>query len=887
MGNDTLKSFVRFYLILFISIFLAGCAGTMKMKHLDKYLTKYQKGDTEQALKLAKKFEKIPSEFRLHAIGIMKTMGDSMILPYFDKWLDIYKQNIANSIVDAIGNIKHQGGVSVIRKYLLNSQTVDTALAVNSLAAIGPLFIDPAFKLLDDSSKLVVDICAEAFIKLGEPSIKPIVKKYPEAGNKQKEYSERILGEIGVSAFKFLVPVLADRKRKKLAENVLVSGSDDAVPALLAELGKNDYSQNSCIHKVLVEIGAPAVPLIREKLTKSETSVDDKLLLAKVLSEIIDPTALDALIAGTADENMSVILYCLRYIGLRPSITATHPMVKLLRNDDADIRLRAKDVLIAIGPPVAEAVMEIIDDEDPFIRKLAHQVLDQIGVSGGDNIISSGLNDPDPAIRIMAIEQIGKEQGVDGIKWIIPLLFDDYAMVRYCLNATFARTRENAYPVLVEMMKGGENVKWPPENMRNDLFFSRLVTAITATNNPQGMKSIISQWDKMDDNGHTMVMHALIILGQTWQGRKVLDELLANETRAGVVIALLQTEMIINNTLTEPIIPFIHNVNPNIRTAAARYVATVKVEDLCDNIAQQLIKETYYPAIINQLRALQEVGRGSEINAASMYLSSLNHKLRYSALAAVQAMVERTKENTLTAMGHLKLAQMYAVEGEFSKAEDHYQIIKKLNPSEKSIDEKIALMETLRLNTEEDNRVGSNNHARDWVRYIGLVRIEALSLPKDITLELKAAKDTVFTMPQPPPDLSRDPKATYVDGFDITVISTSMVSELRSGNFCISSKNGFVVVELQITNISKKHRYINLDITLARNSENILKPISFEASKVVSIGEEHRSEVIAILSGNSKFIKLVYEKESQKEKISELLMFPSNYLGSLPVVVKL
>ena len=886
MKSNNTKQHIKFYLTLLLCILMLGCAGTMQIKHLDKYLVKYQKGDVDQAKRLAERFDKIPNDLKPHALKIFKEMGDTIVLPYLENWLEHYDTKIADAVVEAVGGIKHPDGATVIKKYLLSRLTPDTDLAVKALAEIGKHIINPAYDLLNEENDLVAAVAAEAFIVLGKPAIEPIVQKYTKASQAQKTYSEQILGEIGEPAYVFLIPVLAESKRRTLAENVLINGSGNAVPTLLSELGKNDYSQNKRIHKILVEIGVPSIPLTKEKLTNKETSIDDKLLLTKVLSEIDDPLSLEALLAGTTDSNTGVILYCLRYIALRPGVIAARPMTELLRIDNDDIRLKAKEVLIAIGLPAAEVVQGIIEDEDPFVRKMAYQVLDQIGVSGDNKILISGLSDPDPIIRTIAVERIDKEKGEERLNWVTPLMLDDYAIVRYSLNATYARAGREAFPLLLNMMEDGEDVKWPPANLRNDLFFRRLIHALIAVGNPQALNSMINQWDNMGHNSRTSMEYAFITLGHTFQGMKVLESLLTQNLNPGQIATLLQSLIVIDIKLTDEIIPLISNPDPNVRSAAAKYVTVVENEELRGPIAAQLERETYYPAIINQLQAMQQVGKGNEISIVSTYLSSLNFKIRSTARAAVLAMFERTEESQLAAVGHLGLAHMFAIDSDYAQAEKHYIAAKELKCNDKKVEEKISLMNLLGLYDKEDNRTNNSSFTRLWARYSGLIPTKALSALENGSIEKEAASDPVFDPPQHPADLDRDPEANYVDGFDIAIISISEVSELSSGNFKISSKNGYTLFELKITNLSNKPRYIYLDLVLARFGENQFIPISNEGSKIIAIGQQRSSETITINPGKSIFKKLVFEKV-KKDKFTELLIFPSDYLGSLPVAVKL
>ena len=84
--------------------------------------------------------------------------------------------------------------------------------------------------------------------------------------------------------------------------------------------------------------------------------------------------------------------------------------IRLLGNDDPQIRNQAVEVLRLKGAASIPFLNSVMRDDDKDLRKLVLDVLSGVQTSGAEAIYEAALSDPDPNVVITAVENLGKTQ---------------------------------------------------------------------------------------------------------------------------------------------------------------------------------------------------------------------------------------------------------------------------------------------------------------------------------------------------------------------------------------------------------------------------------------------------------------------------------------------
>src|ERR1022692_4428883 len=84
--------------------------------------------------------------------------------------------------------------------------------------------------------------------------------------------------------------------------------------------------------------------------------------------------------------------------------------IRLLGNDDPQIRNQAVEVLRLKGAASIPFLNSVMRDDDKDLRKIVLDVLSGVQTSGAEAIYEAALSDPDPNVVITAVENLGNTQ---------------------------------------------------------------------------------------------------------------------------------------------------------------------------------------------------------------------------------------------------------------------------------------------------------------------------------------------------------------------------------------------------------------------------------------------------------------------------------------------
>lgn len=175
--------------------------------------------------------------------------------------------------------------------------------------------------------------------------------------------------------------------RKAAARSLSLLNVPAALPALGAALGDPD-------------------PEIRVEVVRVLGLIDDENVLPHLVSALKDPEVTVREVAGEVLAQWS-------------SPAAAERLVEALRTPE--LRSAAADLLLKMGPPAVEGLVDALIDGDREIRPTAGQLLGRLA---GAAAFAERLSSMDPVKRLRAVEALGAIGGPAGVEGLIRTLFD-------------------------------------------------------------------------------------------------------------------------------------------------------------------------------------------------------------------------------------------------------------------------------------------------------------------------------------------------------------------------------------------------------------------------------------------------------------------------------
>ena len=272
--------------------------------------------------------------------------------------------------------------------------------AADTLAKIGERAVHPLAEALNDEDPIVDSLAAQALGKIG-PNAKAAVPalleglydedKDPIVGSCAAE----ALGKIGPHAVPALVEALNNEHedvRRHAARALGEIGPDAkaAVPVLLEVLNDEDEDVCECAAEALGKIGPDAkaaVPILTEVLKRSSSvAIYAQYALAQI--------------TGTPQNYIAALVGLLQDRQYRKY------------DEDHDwwygSAVDIPRLLMEIGKAAIPAVLEALQDEEPFVRRSAVRTLVEIADRTAIPALTKALKDRDEDVPTLAAEALGK-----------------------------------------------------------------------------------------------------------------------------------------------------------------------------------------------------------------------------------------------------------------------------------------------------------------------------------------------------------------------------------------------------------------------------------------------------------------------------------------------
>ena len=157
--------------------------------------------------------------------------------------------------------------------------------------------------------------------------------------------------------------------------------------------------------------------------------------------------------------------WAVEVLGKTRDARAIGPLVGLLRDKELNVRCAAAEALKRIGMPAVEALIPLLDDHDPQVRRQAVTVFAGILVPFNDPnavlYLLKAMNDEDPGVRCEAAQALARGRvpiaGTEDVLLSLLRKRSEDGAVRMCLAETLCNLRTpKASKYLDEAMRDGD-----------------------------------------------------------------------------------------------------------------------------------------------------------------------------------------------------------------------------------------------------------------------------------------------------------------------------------------------------------------------------------------------------------------------------------------------
>lgn len=286
-----------------------------------------------------------------------------------------------------------------VRKFAL-----DILGDIGDSEALGPML--PALNDPDDNVKAAA---AENLGKIGSPdAVEPLLESLGASGDLLFRFT--ILGALGQIGSPIPVQRLCTLQSEKLLQKALFDclgrcGEADAIPVLLA--GLHDPVRN------VREAAATALDGVAVRCGEEVQA----LLAAKAGGEV--PEALSQMLESGRGE---VCRAAARLLGMTGDGRFSLRLLKLF--NDPEMRDVAAQALVALGRTSACSLTSIWPEADNRTRAGLAYVLGEARCPGSQRLLLDGLSNPDPEVRVLAAQALGKIGDGDAVALLADLAGD-------------------------------------------------------------------------------------------------------------------------------------------------------------------------------------------------------------------------------------------------------------------------------------------------------------------------------------------------------------------------------------------------------------------------------------------------------------------------------
>ena len=341
------------------------------------------------------------------------------------------------------------------------------------------------------------DQAAGALIRLGEPSVKFLIEALKNRNRYAREQAALALGKIrDARAVEPLLQVLVDENGSGRGEAALALGEigDTRVVEPLIQALKNEDTgvrKDAVIALGKIRDARAVEPLLQVLMDDIDESIRDQAAWA--LGEIGDVRVVESLIQALEDKARSVHLLVAEALSKIGDTRAILPLTKALKDEhrhfvqgnrvvqgdrmeqawkkiaederavefliqvlndeDNYIRTKAAGALVNIGESSVESLIKVMDDNDVNARGLAAKALGNIGDARAVEALVDALKyDYNDGVRVFVAEALGKINDTRAVAPLIQALRDEDSYIRTKAAGALVNIGESSVESLIKVM---------------------------------------------------------------------------------------------------------------------------------------------------------------------------------------------------------------------------------------------------------------------------------------------------------------------------------------------------------------------------------------------------------------------------------------------------
>lgn len=285
---------------------------------------------------------------------------------------------------------------------------------------IGAAAVVPLIAALGAQEPEVREGAAQALGIIGDPrAVEPLAQALGSNDRSVRRTVLKALAKIDDDRIVHqLVEALKDKDLCSIAVDGLVAIGPSALPLVIAGFRFPERYVRNAVVKVIRQIGAPALGLLKDALKDQEMLI--RMGAAEALGALCDPAALGSLIQALKDPEVDVrgnAADALDQLGWQPEQDAAGAIYYMLRRNWASCA--------RIGAPAVEPLIESLQTPNLNVRRMVVETLGKIGDGRAGQPLIQELEEPDFGLQRAVVKALGELGDTRAVEPLIQLLGRD------------------------------------------------------------------------------------------------------------------------------------------------------------------------------------------------------------------------------------------------------------------------------------------------------------------------------------------------------------------------------------------------------------------------------------------------------------------------------
>lgn len=372
-------------------------------------------------------------------------------------------EGVRINATDALGKIEDDKVVP-----LLLQSTEDTNASVRGNVAIilgkrrEPAGVEVLIHMLKDEDSEVRQSAATALGSIGDlRAFSPLIFALGDPDFVVQYHAARALGQLGDR--RATEPLIVALKNKLYMTHSLIQAltelaDERAIEPLIDCLASTNPNIRDVLRSALISFGEPCLLQLVKRL--ETTHSDMRASIARVLGEMRNSAAVDALLKLLNDEDVSVKAVATHALGQIRDARATEPLINLLKDNHVDVRNSAAQVLGKIGNPVAlEPLISVLNDEDEGVRAVTVQAIGRIGTSRAIDVLQSIVFDEQNRFQSHAAHALAMTNNSSAVPILISCLTSSNTDLRIAAATSLGHLKSNESDIQLIKLLNDEDDK--------------------------------------------------------------------------------------------------------------------------------------------------------------------------------------------------------------------------------------------------------------------------------------------------------------------------------------------------------------------------------------------------------------------------------------------